>query len=108
MTTEQPTPVLDDLQLTQTLDKRNMLRLIRELPEQCETALGIGRSFRMEALETRPNVIYISGVGASGCLASTSQADIEPSAVSGKTPENAAVLLFAPSWSTQRSMTAAL
>jgi len=69
MTTEQPAPVLDDLQLVQNLDRRNMLRLINELPEQCETALGIGRSFRMEPFATRPNVIYITGTGVSGLAA---------------------------------------
>ncbi len=46
-----------------------MLRLIRELPEQCETALGIGRNFKAEPLETKPNVVYLTGVGDSAIAA---------------------------------------
>ena len=63
MTEEQPTPVLDDLTRVQSLDTKNMLRLINELPEQCETALGIGRNFKVELPIHTPNVIYIAGVG---------------------------------------------
>lgn len=66
MTTEQPKPVLDDLSRVQEVDKRNMLRLINELPEQCETALGIGRSFKIEPMSTKPNAIFITGIGDSG------------------------------------------
>ena len=66
MTAEQPTPILDDPTRMHSLDKRNMLRLINELPEQCETALGIGRSFVIEPLETKPSVVFITGVGNSG------------------------------------------
>ena len=66
MTTDQPIPLLDDVSRVQLVDKKNMLRLINELPEQCETALGIGRSFAVEALETKPNVVFITGVGDSG------------------------------------------
>lgn len=47
----------------QSIDKRNMLRLINELPEQCETALGIGRSFALPELPELPNVVYVAGVG---------------------------------------------
>ena len=66
MTTEQPTPILNDSTRMFSMDKRNMLRLINELPEQCETALGIGRSFVIEPLETKPSVVFITGVGNSG------------------------------------------
>jgi glucose/mannose-6-phosphate isomerase len=69
MSTEQPTPILDDLAGMQALDKRNMLRLVRELPEHCETALGIGRSLPIEPLAITPNVVYITGVGDSGVAA---------------------------------------
>jgi glucose/mannose-6-phosphate isomerase len=62
MTTE-PTPVLDDYTRMQSVDRRNMLRLLNELPEQCETAMGISRSFAVEPLETKPNVIFITGSG---------------------------------------------
>lgn len=69
MTTEQPTPVLDDLARLQVVDTRNMLRLINELPEQCETALGIGRSFTPgEAIEP-PNLVFLTGTGDSGTAA---------------------------------------
>lgn len=63
MDTEQPIPVLDDQERLQSVDKRDMRRLIRELPEQCETALGIGRGFAMEPLAAEPNVVFITGVG---------------------------------------------
>ncbi|MCE5198156.1 hypothetical protein LLG39_04195, partial [bacterium] len=79
MTTEQPIPVLDDVARLQTVDKRNMLRLVNELPEQCETALGIGRSFSIEPLESVPNVVFITGVGSSGVAA-----DMAVAAVSGE------------------------
>ena len=62
MSTE-PTPTLDDLARMQSVDRRNMLRLITELPEQCETALGIARSFSIEPLPVKPNVIYLTGSG---------------------------------------------
>ena len=62
-------PVLDDSARMQSVDKRNMLRLINELPEQCETALGIGRSFAMEPVATKPNVVLFVGVGDSGLAA---------------------------------------
>ena len=68
MTTE-PTPTLDDLEQMQSVDRRNMLRLINELPEQYETAMGIARSFAAEPLSTKPNVVFISGVGDSGLAA---------------------------------------
>jgi len=53
----------------QAVDKRNMLRLINELPEQCETALGIARSFAIEPPEEKPNGVFITGVGDSGLAA---------------------------------------
>ncbi|MEN6355506.1 MAG: SIS domain-containing protein [Armatimonadota bacterium] len=63
MSTEQPTPILDNLEEMQAVDKRNMLRLVRELPEQCETALGIGRSLPIEPLLFTPNVVFVTGTG---------------------------------------------
>lgn len=63
MDQEQVTPILDDLVRLQSVDKKNMLRLINELPEQYETAFGLGRNFRMEPLETPPNIVFITGVG---------------------------------------------
>jgi len=68
MTTE-PVPALDDVARMQTIDKRNMLRLVNELPEQCETALGIARSFAIEPPETKPNGVFITGIGDSGLAA---------------------------------------
>ena len=66
MATEQPTPILDNPTGMHSMDKRNMLRLINELPEQCETALGIGRNFVVEPLAAKPSVVYITGIGDSG------------------------------------------
>lgn len=68
MTTE-PIPVLDDVARMQAVDKRYMLRLINELPEQCETALGIARDFAIEPPENKPNGVFITGVGDSGLAA---------------------------------------
>ena len=69
MSTEQPISVLDDLGKVQLVDSRSMLRLINDLPEQCETALGLGRSFSGGELAEPPSVILISGVGDSGTAA---------------------------------------
>lgn len=69
MSTEQPIPILDDVGRMQAVDKRSMLRLINELPEQCETALGIGRSFTIEPLAAKPNAVFVTGVGESGTAA---------------------------------------
>lgn len=65
MTTE-PTPILDDPAQMDAIDKREMLRLVRELPEQCETALGIARGFRADPLPEKPNVVFMTGVGEAG------------------------------------------
>lgn len=66
MSTDQPISILDDISKVQFIDKKNMLRLINELPEQCETALGIGRNYAVDELEIKPNVVFITGVGDSG------------------------------------------
>lgn len=66
MSSEQPIPVLDDLSRIQAIDSRNMLRLINELPEQCETAMGIGRNFKPDEAEESPDLVYMSGVGDAG------------------------------------------
>lgn len=68
MTTE-PIPALDDLVRMQAIDKRNMLRLINELPEQCETALGVARNFALEAFDTKPSDVFITGIGDSAIAA---------------------------------------
>src|SRR5450759_4129438 len=68
MTTE-PIPALDDVARMQAVDKRNMLRLINELPEQCETALGIARSFAVEPPENMPSGVFITGGGEAGLAA---------------------------------------
>lgn len=86
------------------LDKRNMLRLIDELPEQCETALGIGRNVTLEPRESQPNVVFVAGTGDSGIAAdmavATVSEDIEVPVVSnhgGRLPayvgEDALVLI---------------
>lgn len=69
----EPIPVLDDSAKMQEIDKRNMLRLISELPEQYETAMGIGRSFAIEPLPGKPSVVLIAGTGDSGLAADMAQ-----------------------------------
>lgn len=76
MTTEQPTSVLENLVRVQEIDTRNMLRLINELPEQCETALGVGRSFSLGESFEPPSLVYLSGVGDSGTAADMAVAAI--------------------------------
>jgi glucose/mannose-6-phosphate isomerase len=78
--TSELTPTLDDVARMQSVDKRNMLRLINELPEQCETALGIARSFVIEPSETKPNSVFITGVGDSGLAADMAAAVLADSA----------------------------
>ncbi len=78
MATE-PIPALDDAVRMQAIDKRNMLRLINELPEQCETALGISRGFTVGPEQTSPSSVFITGVGDSGMaahMAATALADV--------------------------------
>ncbi len=69
MTTGEPTPTLDDLGRVQSLDSRNVFRLLHEIPEHCETALAIGRNFPVERLALKPNVLLFVGVGDSGFAA---------------------------------------
>lgn len=76
MSMEQPTSILDDLVRMQELDTRNMLRLINELPEQCETALGIGRSIVPGESIEPPSLVFVSGVGDSGTSANMAVAAV--------------------------------
>ncbi|MCX8052209.1 MAG: SIS domain-containing protein [Armatimonadetes bacterium] len=69
MTAEESAEILNNLTAMQEVDRKNMLRLISELPEQCETALGIGRSFGMQPVAVKPNVVLFVGVGDSGLAA---------------------------------------
>ncbi len=78
--TSESIPTLDDVARMQSVDRRNMLRLINELPEQCETALGVARSFEMEPPEVKPNGVFITGVGDSGLAADMAAAVLADSA----------------------------
>ena len=78
MSTQEPLPILDDMARVQSVDRRYMLRLINELPEQCETALGMGRSLALDELAEPPNVVYITGVGDSGSGAICAVASVTP------------------------------
>ncbi len=80
MSSEEHVKVLEDFKSVQEIDKRNMLRLINELPEQCETALGIGRSLALTPLESTPNLVYATGVGDSGLAAQMASASADFSA----------------------------
>lgn len=62
MATEQ-TPLLDDAARMQAVDRRNMLRVINDIPEQFEIAMSIARSHSIEPLEEKPNAVYIVGTG---------------------------------------------
>lgn len=63
MTPEHTVPKLDDQTRMQEVDKRNMLRIVDELPEQCETAMSIGRSFTAPVLDNAPTGVYLVGSG---------------------------------------------
>lgn len=63
MTTDQSLPILDDPSRMQLVDRRNMLRIVDELPEQCETAMSIGRNFIGPAFDTAPDGVYLVGSG---------------------------------------------
>ena len=78
MSTQEPLPILDDMARVQSVDRRYMLRLINEMPEQCETALGMGRSLALEDLAEPPNVVLISGGGNSGWGAVSAVAALSP------------------------------
>lgn len=64
MNTE-PVPIIDDVSAVQAVDTKNMLRLINELPEQFETALGIARYLAIEEREQKPSLVYMTGTGSS-------------------------------------------
>lgn len=66
MVTERPVSILDDPARMRSVDNRNMLRLINDLPEQYETALGIGRGFTLEPLAIKPSLVFLTGIGDSG------------------------------------------
>lgn len=63
MTTEQSLPILDDQMLIQSVDKRSMIRIVDELPEQCETAMNIGRNFIPPVFDIPVDGVYLIGSG---------------------------------------------
>ncbi|MDH7602202.1 MAG: SIS domain-containing protein [Armatimonadota bacterium] len=69
MTKGEPMAVLDSLERVQSLDSRNVFRLLHDMPEHCETALAIGRSLAVERFAIKPNVLLLVGVGDSGFAA---------------------------------------
>jgi glucose/mannose-6-phosphate isomerase len=62
-------PALDDPARVEAVDRRNMLRQINEFPEQCETALGIARSFESKQLDFEPSLVLLTGTGDCGTAA---------------------------------------
>lgn len=66
---KEPQVPLDDTGRMQAIDRRGMIRLINELPEQYETALGICRGFDASPCEVPPNAVYITGFGSAGLAA---------------------------------------
>ncbi len=63
MTTEQSLPILDDPIRMQSIDKRNMIRIVDELPEQCERAMNIGRSFVAPEFDAPIDRVFLVGSG---------------------------------------------
>lgn len=90
MATEQ-TPLLDDVARMQAVDRRNMLRVINDIPEQFETAIGIAQSHSVEPLEEKPNVVYLAGTGfggaAVGIVASTFSNEVDVPLMAGLSPQ---------------------
>ncbi len=78
MTSEAPYDVLEDLQRLQEVDTRNMLRLVDELPEQCETALGIGTSLKLISTDGPPNAVVVEGMGECAVAADMVSAYLAP------------------------------
>jgi glucose/mannose-6-phosphate isomerase len=74
MSADESRPVLDDPARIQSVDRRGMLRQINEFPEQCETALGIARSFEYNFAEFEPTVMLMTGTGDSGTAADVAAA----------------------------------
>jgi len=79
MATEQM-PLLDDVARMQAVDRRNMLRVINDIPEQFETGMGIAQNHSVEPLEEMPNVVFFAGTGYGASAAS-----IVATAFSGET-----------------------
>lgn len=69
MSADEIRSILDDPARVEAVDRRNMLRQINEFPEQCETALGIARSFEDKHTQFEPNVVVMTGVGDCGTAA---------------------------------------
>ncbi len=69
MSSEEIQPILDDPARMQAVDRKGMLRQINEFPEQCETALGIARSFEDKYAEFEPSMVLVTGTGDCGTAA---------------------------------------
>ncbi len=69
MDADETRPILDDAESVLRVDTRNMLRQIREFPEQLETALGIARSYQNREPGFEPSLVYLEGGGAAGLAA---------------------------------------
>lgn len=69
MTAEETVIMLDDWSLVQSVDKRNMLRMIDELPEQFETALAMAREFAIEPSVEPLSTLCVTAVAESATIA---------------------------------------
>src|ERR1044072_8788320 len=56
---------LDDRSFVTRLDPKEMLRLTEEFPAQCRRGFEIARSADLPALEARPSVCLLTGLGGS-------------------------------------------
>jgi glucose/mannose-6-phosphate isomerase len=77
MSADEVRPILDDAVRVQQVDRKGMLRQINEFPEQCETALGIARSFEYNRAEFQPAMVCMTGTGDSGTAADMAAVVIE-------------------------------
>jgi len=69
MTAEETVRTLDDWGVAQSLDTRNMLRIIDEMPEQFETALAIAQEFVVEPSEEPLSAMCVVAVAESATIA---------------------------------------
>lgn len=72
---------LDDRSFVTRLDPKEMLRLTEEFPAQCRRALEIAQGTELPALETRPSVCILTGLGGSAAGGDFTKALFEDSGV---------------------------
>ena len=69
---------LDDLELIKSVDPDGMFELIRLFPEQCETALSIGREFEPKSPVPKIEHVLFTGMGGSAIAGNMISALLSP------------------------------